>query len=123
MAIERIESVYIRSALRFLQIGLICLFLSVALIQWPILVVVLWILYFGFVIKVCILLWGIYRSRKHYPLQQREKDLVELIEMIKETNERIETIQQREIMPQDREEILQKALADLRARKDKDNET
>ena len=84
MGIQDIKNVYIRAFLYTALLGMLLVLPSLALSQSPVVLFIIWGSYSLFVIWQCLALWGIYKSRKHYPLAQREQDIDEILGMLRD---------------------------------------
>ena len=84
MGIKDIKNIYVRTFIYTALFGLTLLPLTLAFNQSPFALFVIWGAYSAYVIWQCLALRTVYRSRKHYPMAQREKDLDSVLEHLRE---------------------------------------
>ena len=86
MGIKDIKNIYVRTFLYTALFGLMLLPLTLAFNQSPFALFVIWGGYSAYVIWQCLALRTIYLSRKRYPLAQREKDIDEILGLLRDKN-------------------------------------
>lgn len=86
MGIKDIKNIYVRTFLYTALSGVMLLPLSLAFSQFPSALVVIWGAYSAYVIWQCLALRTIYQSRKRYPMAQREQDLDDVLEILREND-------------------------------------